>query len=46
VQNFLNGLIAATAAANGAPAGSTVSMARVVITPSGASLTPVVGWFG
>jgi hypothetical protein len=46
VQSAVNGLIASTAAAAGAPAGSTVSMARVVITPSGASLTPVVGWFG
>jgi hypothetical protein len=46
LQNFINGLIASNAAAGGAPAGSTVSMARVVITPSGVSLTPVVGWFG
>ena len=49
VQNGLNSLIATEVARTfpgGLPAGATTSAARIVITPSGASLTPAVGWFG
>jgi hypothetical protein len=49
LSSVINGKIAADAAAGfpgGLPMGATISAPKVVITPSGASLTVAVGWFG
>jgi hypothetical protein len=49
VSSVINSKIAASAAdafPSGLPQGATISAPRVVITPSGASLTVAVGWFG
>ncbi|HEX2383471.1 MAG TPA: hypothetical protein VHI95_12590 [Acidimicrobiales bacterium] len=49
VQSGVNGLIASSVASGfpgGLPAGATTSASRIVITPSGVSLTLAVGWFG
>jgi hypothetical protein len=46
VQSGFNNFIATEAAKMGLPTGATLSAPRIVITPSGVSLTLAAGWFG
>jgi hypothetical protein len=48
LQGGINGAIVTAAASSipgGLPAGATISMARILVTPTGASFTPAVGQF-